>query len=105
MQLTICEDNSESKSDVGGDSDDGSEVAAQSHSQGVMNVMNSVGYASDDHVDDNACINVWTELEDKIRLGMQFETQCKSVHREDSDESFTVVEDSDKEEILNDLPL
>ncbi|GJR81892.1 bifunctional epoxide hydrolase 2-like protein [Tanacetum coccineum] len=45
-------DNNESKSDVGDDSDDGSEVAAQSHSQGVMDYMNGVGDASDDDTDD-----------------------------------------------------
>ncbi|GKB96905.1 MULE transposase domain-containing protein [Tanacetum coccineum] len=69
------DNNSESNSDIGDESDDGCEVAAQSHSQGVMDFMNDVGDASDEDADDKVRIDVWSELENKIRLGMQFENK------------------------------
>nr|GEX65219.1 hypothetical protein [Tanacetum cinerariifolium] len=69
------DNNSESKSDIEDESDDGSEVAAQSHFQGVMDFMNDVGDASDEEADDKVHINVWSQLENKIRLGMQFENR------------------------------
>nr|GEX42832.1 hypothetical protein [Tanacetum cinerariifolium] len=50
--LQYNDNNSESKSDIEDESDDGSEVAAQSHSQGVMDFMNDVGDASDEEADD-----------------------------------------------------
>ncbi|GJV28723.1 hypothetical protein Tco_1385171 [Tanacetum coccineum] len=48
MFVMISEDDSESKSDVGDNYDDGthgSEVGAQSHSHGVMDFMNGIGDA------------------------------------------------------------
>nr|GFA56945.1 hypothetical protein [Tanacetum cinerariifolium]GFA67761.1 hypothetical protein [Tanacetum cinerariifolium] len=48
------DNNSKLKSDIGDESNDGSEVAAQSHSQGVINFMNDVGDASDEDADDKA---------------------------------------------------
>nr|GEW45237.1 putative epoxide hydrolase [Tanacetum cinerariifolium] len=50
------EDNSELKSYVRDESDDGSEVGAQSHSQEVMDYMNGIGDALDDHINDKIFI-------------------------------------------------
>nr|GEX58218.1 hypothetical protein [Tanacetum cinerariifolium] len=74
------EDDSESKSNLGDNSDDGthgSEVGAQSHSQGVMDFMkgigdasddDGIGDASDDDVDDKVLIDVWAKIRNKIHL-------------------------------------
>ncbi|GKC44006.1 hypothetical protein Tco_1061728, partial [Tanacetum coccineum] len=43
---------------VGDEFDDGCEVAAQSHSQEVMDFMNDVGDASDEDADDKVRIDV-----------------------------------------------
>ncbi|GJT56389.1 hypothetical protein Tco_0991443 [Tanacetum coccineum] len=45
------------------------------HSQGVMDFINGVGDASDDDVDEKVRIDIWSQLENKIRLEMQFESR------------------------------
>ncbi|KAL4575286.1 hypothetical protein LXL04_022128 [Taraxacum kok-saghyz] len=67
------DDNSESLSDVGDDSDDMIETP-------VMSFMNDIGDVGDDDVEepeDNIHIDVWKESENKIRLGMQFKSKVQ----------------------------
>ncbi|GKA32151.1 hypothetical protein Tco_0718518 [Tanacetum coccineum] len=51
MSVEKSDNNSESNCDIGDESDDECEVAAQSHSQGVMDFINDIGDASDEDAD------------------------------------------------------
>ncbi|GJS19952.1 uncharacterized protein Tco_0448584 [Tanacetum coccineum] len=52
------DNNSESNSDIGDESDDGCEVATQSHSQGVMDFINDIGDASDEDADNKSQMGI-----------------------------------------------
>lgn len=40
-----------------------------------MDLTNGVGDASNDDIDNKVCMDVWSELENEIRLGMLFENR------------------------------